>query len=253
MKKIVLIGSGNVATHLGSALWASGVQVLQVWSRSIENATVLAQKMGSQPISLMSDISAEADAYIFSVKDDALSKVLSQFPYTNKLLIHTVGSISVDVLEPYSSRYGVLYPLQTFSKVKNVDFKNIPLLLEASDDRVMQELRVLAEGISLRVALASSIQRKSLHIAAVFACNFTNHLYAIAEDVLSNNALDFDLIRPLILETAEKAMLHSPKEVQTGPAVRKDAAIVNSHLAMLEDYPDLQLLYQLLSERIMNV
>lgn len=252
MKKVILIGSGNVATHLGLALSNSGIDILQVWSRSSENAKILAQKIGAQPISSIQELNNSADAYIFSVQDDALLQVLKDFPFANKVLLHTAGSISSDVLAPFSKEYGVLYPFQTFSKAKEINFNDIPILLEASTDIILKDLKKLAEGISSNVVLATSAQRKYLHIAGVFACNFTNHLYAVAEEVLNTNDLPFDLIKPLIIETAEKAVLHSPKLVQTGPAVRKDKNIVNSHLRMLEDQPELKSLYQLLSKRIMR-
>jgi len=252
MKKIVLIGSGNVATHLGQALYNKGVEILQVWSQSLDNANILAHKINSQGISDMQHIVADADAYIFSVKDDALTEVLQRFPYADKMIFHTAGSVAASLLAPFSSHYGVLYPFQTFSKAKELDFSEVPILLEASDDGVMKTLRELAESISQKVILASSAQRKYLHIAGVFACNFTNHLYSIAEEVLTQNDLEFDLIKPLITETAQKAMLHSPKTVQTGPAARKDKEIINAHLEMLEDNPELHSLYRLLSERIMK-
>ena len=251
MKKVVLIGSGNVATHLGQALFANGVEILQVWSQSLANATVLSRKIGSQSISVMSEVVSNADAYIFSVKDDALIKVLGQFPHRNKVLLHTAGSMAAEVLSPFSPYYGVLYPFQTFSKAKEIEFKDIPILIEASDEAVMKMLRELTEGISSKVIVAASEQRKYLHIAGVFACNFTNHLYTIAKKVLTDNDLEFDLIKPLIAETAQKALLHSPHSVQTGPAVRKDTAILESHLEMLEGNPDLQSLYALLSDSIM--
>lgn len=253
MKKVVLIGSGNVATHLGGALVESGIEVIQVWSYTLENASILANKLGSEAINDVALIDNNADAYIFSVKDDALISVLESFPYGNKVLLHTAGSISIDVLKPFTNRCGVLYPLQTFSKAKEVDFSTIPLLLEASDDDVMGKLKSLSSGISSNVTITTSDQRKFLHIAAVFACNFTNYFYSLAEDVLSTNGLDFELIRPLILETAQKAMLHSPSDVQTGPAVRKDTTIVNSHMELLEGNPELQTLYGQISERIMKM
>lgn len=252
MKRIVLIGSGNVATHLGHALVKSGAEVIQVWSRTYANAEILAKELGAIPTSDLSEIVNNADAYIFSVKDDALPSVLKSFPHRDKVLLHTAGSLPVDILEPYSEKYGVLYPLQTFSKATALDFKAIPLLLEASDDKLMSDLKVLANGLSSQVTMASSRQRKFLHVAAVLACNFTNHLYALAEGVLVENDLTFDLIRPLILQTAQKAMHHSPSTVQTGPAVRKDEAIVNSHLEMLANNEELQHLYALLSQSIMK-
>ncbi len=251
MRKIILIGSGNVATHLGAAFYNSGIEVLQVWSRHLENAKELANKIESEGIDDYSKLRDDADGYIISVKDDAMLSVLEAFPFSDKMLIHTAGSVSADLLKPYAVRYGVFYPLQTFSKAKGVDFKQIPILLEASDNVLLEEMEEVATLISDNVKAVTSEQRRYLHIAAVFACNFTNHLFAIAEDILGENDLSFDFLRPLILETATKAMIHSPKIVQTGPAARKDVEIVNSHLEMLSDNPELQNLYELLSKRIM--
>lgn len=252
MKNIVLIGSGNVATHLGEALVGAGVVVTQVWSRTVDNAQLLAGKIGSEAVSDLALIRDDADAYIFSLVDDALGQVLELFPHKDKVLIHTAGSLSLDVLREYSAHCGVMYPLQTFSKSKSMSLSDVRILIEASDVGLLDRVRVLASRLSSRVSDASSEQRKYLHVAAVFACNFTNHLYSLAEDVLVQNGLDFNLVRPLILETAQKALLHSPHDVQTGPAVRGDQKIVDSHLELLNGDADLQKLYRDLSARIMG-
>lgn len=252
MKKVVLIGSGNVATHLGKAFIDSGIKVLQVWSRSYENASFLAKELKCNASADIKNIIPDADAYIFSVKDDVLEEVVRMFPYKDKFLIHTAGSISIDLLKDYSSKYGVFYPLQTFSKQKEVDFTSVPILIEASSPTLLNKLSGLATSISEHVLPASSEQRKYLHISAVFSCNFTNYMYSLAESLLEENGLSFDLVRPLIKETAEKALLHSPKDVQTGPAVRKDMKIVNSHLDLLDSQPDVKALYAVLSERIIK-
>lgn len=252
MKRIVLIGSGNVASNLGKALKKSGHHIIQVWSKTLANAQELANTLDCEAISDINKVSADADAYIFSVKDDALLEMLKAFPLKDKVLLHTAGSISIDVLKPFSAYYGVFYPLQTFSKQKEVDFREVPILLESSCDKVGELTTELAHSLSTKVIQASSEQRKYLHIAAVFSCNFVNHLYAVAEGVLVDNGLSLDLIRPLIQETADKAMLHSPKEVQTGPAVRRDMKIVNSHLELLDSDPEIKALYASLSEGIMK-
>ena len=250
MKKIVLIGSGNVATHLGKALILSDVQVLQVWSRTIENAVLLANELQCEAINSFEQLTPDADAYLFSVNDDALLDLLKAFPFQDKRLLHTAGSVAMEVIAPYASNYGVLYPLQTFSKQKAVDFKTIPLFIEAANAKTLDFLKSIAKCLSDKVIEATSEQRKFLHISAVFACNFTNYLYTVAEDILTKNQLSFDLIRPLIAETAEKALHYSPREVQTGPAARKDKAIIQSHIDLLENTPDWQELYATLSEKI---
>ncbi len=253
MNKVVVIGSGNVATHLSLALNKSGINIVQVWSKSLTNARLLAIEVNALFTNNLNDLVGNADLYIISIKDDAITSVLEQFPHKHKNIIHTAGSIAMEVLKPYSENCGVLYPLQTFSKNKTVDFKEIPVLIEANTYLLERQLTQLAEGISNKVSSASSEQRKYLHIAAVFACNFTNYFYALAQQMLEDKALEFDLIRPLILETAQKAMLHSPAAVQTGPAVRKDQKVVNAHIELLKDNPALQKLYADLSERIMTL
>lgn len=250
MKKISLLGAGNVATHLGQALKVAGYEIIQVWSRSKSSAEVLANTLGSEPITDLSSLSNAADIYILSVVDDAMPELICHFPYQDKVLCHTAGSVSMEVLEGSSLSCGVFYPLQTFSKSKQVDFKSIPLFIEANNDKTQKILLELAQAISDKVSVASSEQRKYLHIAAVFACNFSNYMYSIAEKMLIENNLSFDAIRPLIMETAEKAQSFSPKNVQTGPAVRNDQQTMHAHLDLLADSPQLAQLYQQISKHI---
>lgn len=248
---IVLLGSGNVATHLGVALVEAGHRVKQVYSRTGEHAQVLAATLGAAVTTNLATIDVQADVYVIAVNDDALAEVAAQLPSTlSGAVVHTAGSVDMDVLAGHAADYGVLYPLQTFSKAKAVDFSTVPLAVEASGETVLLRLEALANGLSKRVFRCDSKQRLSLHVAAVFACNFTNHFYAIAADILGEYGLDFDLIRPLILETAQKVMEHQPKDVQTGPAVRNDVHTMAKHLELLEANPPLAQLYRLVSKRI---
>lgn len=249
---IALLGSGNVATHMGRALTGNGCSVLQVYSRTLAHAQSLANALDAEAIDDLAGLNTAADVYIIAVNDDAIQPVLSQLPLSLEgMVLHTAGSVAVNIFEGYVMRYGVLYPVQTFSVAKKVDFSAIPLAIEASDDKAMDQLRVLANRLSDRVFACDSRQRLALHVAAVFACNFTNHLYAIAADILHNYQLSIDLIRPLILETAEKVMTHEPKDVQTGPAVRNDRETQRKHLDLLKkDNPDRAALYQSLSQLI---
>lgn len=248
---IVLLGSGNVATHLGGALVRAGHRIKQVYSRSEEHAQLLAETLDAEVTTDLARIDAQADVYIISVKDDAIVEVAEQLPPTLRgIVVHTAGSVDMAVLADHATDYGVLYPLQTFSKAKGIDFPTIPLAVEGSVEAASVRLEALAGSLSKRVFRCDSKQRLSLHVAAVFACNFTNHLYTIAADVLNDHDLDFDLIRPLILETAQKVMEHRPKDVQTGPAVRNDIRTMEKHLELLEANPALAQLYGLISERI---
>lgn len=253
--KTVLIGSGNVATHLGKALVESGHEVLQVYSRKPENAQELANQLHSEAISDLSALDASADLYLILVSDSAIPEIIHQLPKSLKgIVAHTSGSTPLSVFETsgYQGQYGVFYPVQTFSKTKKVDFSPIPLALEASDSQSYKQLFEVAESLSNRVFSCDSKQREAIHIAAVFACNFSNYLYSVAEDILLRNGLEFDLIRPLILETAEKAQHFSPASVQTGPAIRKDLKIIKQHLASLEQDsntdPRIKQIYALISE-----
>ncbi|MEJ6981317.1 DUF2520 domain-containing protein [Pedobacter sp. P351] len=246
--KIVLLGSGNVAIHLGKALKDAGHEIIQVWSRTLEHAKTLGEKLNSEFIINLSKVSDQGDLYIIAVKDDAIKEIARSFPLQNKILVHTSGTTDLNI--PGVS--GVLYPLQTFSKQKEVDFSEIPIAVEGLNEKISEGLKSLAESISERVVIMTSEQRKALHVAAVFACNFSNHLYAIADKILTDNGLDFDLIKPLIKETTEKVQQFHPVSVQTGPAVRRDQITLNKHLDFLKNMDDLNDLYQKLSQSIIN-
>ncbi len=248
---VVLLGSGNVSTHLGRALIGAGHRVVQVYSRTRSHAESLANAFQAKGIDNLLDIDTGADVYIIAVKDDAIRQVIAQLPqHLSGFVVHTAGSVDMAILAEYANYYGVLYPVQTFSKAKSVDFSSVPLAIEASDEVTHARLETMAKSLSARVFPCDSAQRLSLHVAAVFTCNFTNHLYAIGAGILNEYGLDFDLIRPLILETAEKVMKHHPKDVQTGPAVRSDADTMQKHLDFLKDHPDLVELYKKISARI---
>lgn len=250
--KVVLIGSGNVATHLGGALRAAGHDILQVWSRNASHASELAGILSAGPIDKFDDLSDAGDIYILSVADDAIGDMASKFPFKDKLLVHTSGTTELEAIKSGSAQTGVFYPLQTFSKQKPVDFRDIPLVVEGSSEAVSSLLLSLASDISDKVEIVNSEKRKVLHLAAVFACNFSNHLYAIADKVLAEQQLNFDLIRPLIAETAAKAQVYPPSKVQTGPAARKDFGTMERHLLYLQSHQEWHKIYRMLSESIVN-
>lgn len=247
--KIVLLGSGNVATHLGKALSAAGHEIIQVWSRTLDNAKVLAESLKSDFINDLSGVNPNAELYLIAVSDDAIPQVAANLPFNDKILAHTSGTSELDI--PGIS--GVFYPLQTFSKQKRVNFSIIPVAIEANSPAVADMLEHLAKSISSKVIQLNSEQRKALHIAAVFACNFSNHLYAIADTILRANNLEFDLIKPLITETAEKVQVNIPESVQTGPAVRNDKMTMNKHFEFLKNDVLLQEIYEKLSKSIINL
>ena len=249
---IVILGSGNVATHLSFALKKAGYPIKQVFSRQLEHAKQLAEGMGAEPIDDLRYVTTAADVYIIAVKDDAIEAVASELRLRNKILLHTSGSTDMEVLKPFSTFYGVIYPLQTISKQIPLDFSKVPLILEFSDAETRQELLNLAFKLSPIIHEYNSIQRKCLHLGAVMTCNFSNYLYTIAHDFLTDSHVDFNLLKPLIEETVAKMQLHNPSDIQTGPAVRNDQIILEKHLDMLKDHPVWQQVYRVLSEGIIN-
>lgn len=249
---IILLGSGNVATHLGQALKTAGHNILQVWSRNNYNATILANQLAAEPLSSISSLNPTADLYIIAVKDDAIHEVAGALSCRGQLVVHTSGSTDLSVLEGVSLAIGVLYPIQTFSKAKDLNFKEIPIAIEANTSSAVDLLHTIARSITSKVVRLDSEHRAVLHTGAVFACNFTNHLYAIAQHVLEQKQLDFDLLRPLIDQTAQKVKTNDPENVQTGPAVRGDSKTMNKHIELLKNNPEYLEVYRLLSQSIIN-
>ena len=248
---IVMIGAGNLATQLSLALKEAGQNILQVYSRTESHAQELAEKIGCAYTHHLDEISQKADVYILSVKDDALSGIATSICGYNKdaVFIHTAGSVPMDIFKNHATHYGVLYPMQTFSKNRKVDFRPIPCFLEASDSQTLELVQQLAATISDHVELADSEKRKKLHLAAVFACNLTNHCYRLAERVLQEEDIDWKLFLPLIDETAKKVTEMSPKAAQTGPMVRYDTGVMNRQLDLISDERTRQI-YRLMAESI---
>ena len=252
MIKVSIIGSGNVAQHLIVALQNSIIngaelELVQVFSRQ---KTALSQLLDFNKITNDWSTFAEADLYIIAVSDDAIATVSEQIPYKNKLVVHTSGAISLEILAS-NNRKGVFYPLQTFTKNKAVNFKIIPICIESQNASDYQLLQKVAHSISDSVFAINSEQRKALHLAAVFVNNFTNHLYKIGNDICIENNVPFEILKPLIQETAEKIMRLSPNEAQTGPAIRNDIETINAHLYFLSD-ENQKNIYKILTQSIQN-
>ena len=248
--KICVVGAGNLATQLSEALAQTGYKIVQVYSRTEESAKQLADSLQTNFTTSTESITTEADIYFVALKDSAVDQVLSKVEFGDKLLVHCSGSLPMNILSSYSDNYGVFYPLQTFSKSRKVDFKKIPIFLEASSEENLNILEEIAHEVSESVTRLNSEKRKSLHIAAVFACNFANHCYAMAAKYLESKDLSFEILRPLIMETAQKVQELHPKDAQTGPAIRFDENIINAHLNELNEMPDLQELYNSISKSI---
>ena len=247
--KIVFIGAGNLATRLSLAMQRVGMQIGQVYSHTEASARQLATRLGCPWTNDLSALQEDGDLYVFSLKDTVLSDVISKVKPNNGMWVHTAGSMPMSVFEGYAQRFGVLYPLQTFSKGRNVNFDVIPIFLEANTDKNADYLMNIASALSENVRFMSSEKRRSLHLAAVFACNFTNHIYTLSYKLLENESIPADVLLPLIDETVSKIHSMPPAAAQTGPAIRYDENVINKHLAMLDD-PDMQAIYRLLSQSI---
>jgi len=247
--KIIFVGAGNLATRLSLEMHRVGMTIGQVYSPTEESACMLASKLNSAWTTNIADIGDDADLYIFSVKDAALDSVLSQMKPNGGLWVHTAGSIPMDIFSPYTSRYGVFYPLQTFSKGRVVSFDKIPVFLEVLKEEDEQILLKVANALTETVLFISSEKRKSIHLAAVFACNFANHMYVIAEKILEEQGIPYKVLLPLIEETAAKLQDLPPLLAQTGPAVRYDENVIEtqSNLLANERYREL---YNLISQSI---
>jgi predicted short-subunit dehydrogenase-like oxidoreductase (DUF2520 family) len=248
MKNIVVLGSGNVAQHLIQAIVTnSNLNLVQAFARNSEN---LISVLPKEKICCDLQNLAEADVYILAVTDKAIEEITKNLPFKNRLVAHTSGSSSLDIISD-KNRKAVFYPLQTFSKNKAINFKEVPICLEAETTDDLLLLKEIASILSNSVYEIDSNQRKSLHVAAVFASNFTNHMYALAEKICVDNAVDFEILKPLILETSDKIKYLSPTEAQTGPAVRKDTQIIATHLNFIPNN-DTKEIYKLLTKSIID-
>ncbi|MGA6136593.1 Rossmann-like and DUF2520 domain-containing protein [Acinetobacter dispersus] len=253
--RITLIGAGRVATHLAKVLQLQH-QIVQIYSRDLQHAQTLADQVNSQAITEVEQLDPQTDLVIIAVSDQAISSVIQAITQylPDNLIVHTSGSTDLAILEQKHPRAGVLYPLQTFSFERAVNWSESPLFVEAVQAQDLTLLTDLANSLSQRVYQYSSTQRLTLHLAAVFACNFSNYCYDMAKQVVDAEQVDFSLLYPLILETANKATTNNPKEMQTGPAMRGDQNILNMHRQLLVDSnrTDLQDIYRLMSESILK-
>jgi predicted short-subunit dehydrogenase-like oxidoreductase (DUF2520 family) len=252
MIKVSIIGSGNVAQHLITAfqkvaLIENTIEIVQVFSRQKEALVQIIHE--NQIITNLQDLK-EADLYIIAVSDDAIATVSAQLPFKNRLVVHTSGSIGLEVLSDNNLK-GVFYPLQTFTKGKKVDFSSIPVCLEATNSKDFETISKLAYLLTEKVFSINSEQRKALHVAAVFVNNFTNHLYSIANQICKEKDIPFDILKPLILETAEKIITLPPDDAQTGPAKRNDQQTIQAHQAYITDVEQLKI-YQIITQSILQ-
>lgn len=247
--KVIFLGSGNLATRLSLEMHRKGMTIGQVYSHTAAHAESLARRLGCLWTTDPAAVVTDGDLYIFSLKDAVLPDLIARIRPNGGMWVHTAGSMPMEVFNGYADHYGVMYPMQTFSKSREVDFSVIPFFLEANTPAVADRLRSVAEQISGNIRFLSSDKRRHLHLAAVFACNFSNHIYSLAGRLLEQQDIPSDVLLPLIDETAAKIHAMSPKAAQTGPAVRYDMNVINRHLAMLDD-PDMQSIYRIISQSI---
>ena len=252
IKNIAFAGSGNVAWHLAKGLQMQGYRISNVWSRDFSNAVALAENCSSRACREISELREIADLIIIAVADKAIEEIAQRIGEFNGIVVHTAGSVSIDVLKGKFENSGVFYPLQTFSKVIPVDFREVPFFLESSSNEVLQALEKIASTLSARVYNADSQQRMLLHAAAVFAGNYSNLMYVIGNEILENANLPSDLLHPLIQEIARKAVTGDPLKMQTGPARRNDKITIEKHVAALASMPEYADLYHLLANLISN-
>ncbi len=247
--EIVLIGTGNTATVLGRKLKEAGHVITQIYGRDAAAASELAYILDSESTNYWSVVNRNADIYIIAVSDIAIEEVVQQLHLPEKTIVHTAASVPIHILKRSSQQHGVFYPLQTLKK-ESVHLPDTPIIIDASTKQTLHQLEQLGESISNNVVIANDGERAKLHLAAVFCNNFVNHVYTLMEDYCKNENLDFTLLQPLILETAQRVLTMSPQAAQTGPAQRHDSATIETHLQLLQQHPRLKDFYNLFTKSI---
>ena len=252
---VSFIGSGNLAWHLAPALDNTDFAVKEVYSQNSRHAASLAENLYQAEVKRSLDFSTSSSRiFIIAVSDDAIQEIAQEIILPeNAILAHTSGSQPLSVLGYAATQnIGVVYPLQTFTKGKKIDFKEVPFFIESDNPETGEKLTAMAKALSKKVYKSSSDDRKALHVAAVFASNFTNHMLALAQQILEQHDLDLELLKPLIAETMNKALAIDPEEAQTGPAARGDIEILDKHIQFLKTDPKLAEIYKVISQHILD-
>lgn len=251
IQKVTIVGTGNVAHWLVYALKNAKIPILQIYGRNEERCRILAESCGAESITDLTNLKINSDLYIFSLKDDSYEDLISQVPFQLPMAVLTSGTISQHVISPITPRYGTLYPCQTLSAGMDFSSVEVPLCVEGCDEEVKMQLLHFAKQLSGNVQVMSEEQRQFLHLAAVFACNFTNAQYGIAFDILKKENIDPQILIPLLQNTLDKIKNMSPHAAQTGPAVRNDKNVMDKHLELINDN-NLKEIYQKISQYIME-
>lgn len=251
--KICILGSGNVAHHLSKALYNAGHQIIQVYSRNAVTAKKVAKRVEAPYVSDIDGLDKRAQLYILCVNDDSIDAVVKEFPFrlsSAQCLAHTAGSVSIDSLASVAESYGSFYPLQTFSISRRISFRSIPICIDGSDMKTISTLQKVASSISTDVRSIDEFSRRVIHLSAVFSCNFSNHMIALAESILKDHDIAPDIIHPLIQETISKAIAKGANSSQTGPAIRADHDTMDAHLSLLQGHEELSKMYKIISQSI---
>ncbi len=251
-QKAVLVGAGNVATQLGLTMSKAGYSIGMVISKTSKSSALLAKKLKCRHSTNLNDIPFDTEIIIIAVNDDAIEQVAKKIKHKNALVIHTSGTTEIGVLKKTFENCGVLYPLQTFSKDIAIDLTSTPILIEGNTKKNTATLTAFAKNISQHIVFSDSKKRKEIHLAAVFACNFSNYMYSIANTILKKQKLDISILSPLIEETTKKALKGNPELQQTGPAKRNDKITLKIHLDLLKKNKDYQHIYKMLSLSIVK-
>jgi predicted short-subunit dehydrogenase-like oxidoreductase (DUF2520 family) len=253
IRQCVLIGAGNVSTQLAGHLHRINFSLVQIWSRTEHSARALSELTGTPYCTDIRDLRTNADIYMLAVPDDALPEILPKLTLpTDRFLVHTSGSTPLKVLSPFTERPGVFYPVQTLSKEHYTDFKQVPVCIEAGHATDLALLREFTEHFTGKIYEIDSEKRRIVHLAAIFASNFTNYLYRVSDELLRKIGLPFDLVKPIIEETAAKVQQFDPHLLQTGPAQRKDLKTISGHMEWLGNRKQFQELYALITRCILE-
>lgn len=251
IKKITIVGAGNVGHNFGKGFKNAGYIIHEVYSKTQTSASLLGHSLSCDYTTDLTTLKADTDLIILAVNDDVLASVIAQIKIKDKLMVHTSGSTPISVFEAHDiENYGILYPVQSFSKNETESLEPIPFCVEGNNAKTSELLYSLARSVSRKVYAMDSDKRKSLHVAAVFANNFSNHMFHIADDLLRKHEISFEVIRPLLEKTASKIHTERPKDVQTGPAVRNDRKVIEEHLNYLKNNSTYRELYQKITDSI---
>jgi predicted short-subunit dehydrogenase-like oxidoreductase (DUF2520 family) len=253
IQSVVVIGAGNAAWYIAHRLIAAHINILQIANRTAESASALAKSINSSFEIDFNKLDTSADAYLFCISDDAIAEVAKNHIFKNKFLIHTAGSVPMNIFSGYTNNFGVLYPFQTLKKGVEILSGKVPICIEASNETTKELLIDLGKKISNKPILLNSHQRQIVHLAGVFANNFVNHLFGHAFSLLEKEEIDKTIIFPLIDETVRKAFSNNPFDIQTGPAIRNNTKILEKHMKLISHNESLQSIYRTLSENILHV